>query len=78
MQGVKDKLLPVTVALGLLSGLLTAVAAVYIGGYFMLSGYDPMTGVRYFRTEWPLMIYQPAADVESFLTGNKIELQCWP
>ena len=78
MAGVTDKPRPSRLALALIAGLLVVFAAAYIAGYFLLSGYEPTTSVRYFRSEWPIAIYEPAAALESSLTGKQIELQCWP
>lgn len=54
--------------------LVTALFASYVTGYFVL-GTPGMTlsFCRMYESRWLAIIYQPAAWVESVLTGSKVE-----
>ena len=64
----------------IVAALLVAVVlvplALYVGGYFALSSkveFAPNVYVRYFKPRWGATIYAPAAEIESHVTGGKVE-----
>ncbi len=65
--------------LGIIAGLLVMLAASYVVGYFHLCPRKVRNGdelYRCYRYQWAATIYQPAAYVESLITGK--EVQCRP
>jgi hypothetical protein len=63
--------------IGIVGGLLVALATSYVVGYFHLCPRKVQTEdelYRCYRYRWAATIYQPAAYVESFVTGK--EVQC--
>jgi hypothetical protein len=58
------------------------IPATYLAGYFVLprwqSGATPEHRCRIFRWQWAATIYRPAGAVESAVTGNEIDVVCFP
>ena len=53
--------------------------AVYFGGYFRMGGLGTISNgretkkCRVYSAQWQMVVFRPAAQVESFLTGEEIE-----
>jgi len=58
---------------------LLLVATLYVTGYFALSQslYGPATGerIRLFYPHWLRIIYEPAARVETVVTGKRVHVR---
>lgn len=62
--------------LGIVGGLLVTLTASYVVGYFHLCPRKVRAGdelYRCYRYRWATTIYQPAAYVESFVTGKDVQ-----
>ena len=62
--------------LGIVGGLLVTLATSYVAGYFHLCPrkiHDGDELYRCYQYPWAATIYQPAAYVESLVTGKEVE-----
>ena len=71
-----------TVPILAILAILFALLGAYVGGYFWLGKVDtvsrPGTRERFYNRQWLCVIYKPLGKVETWLTGNGVDINYRP